>query len=353
MDQATILERWELAKKGELLETAAPSLVLPPEQPTHRYYRPLADAADEFVRWAQSPHEQVYTGFLDIDAQMRGIAPGEVAMVVGYSHSGKTLALMEMLRHNANRRVIYFCPDEPRTLTLIKLACLVHNINALELERRIAADDSAAIELLRETANAKFPNLVVIDDPVSIVDMDKAYEEVSSHWGNRPDLVVLDYLELLTGGGEDVASKANTVKAFGRRRDAPLLVLHQTSRTAGAEGRQITISSGAFGGEQQATHIIGVRRKLAEIRHRLREVNEKLASPGRTDKVERLMEERDYLTHESLIHQHTVTLNLVKCKRVGGELIEDGIDFEIAHGTGRLTPLKGNLPQQFRGMETF
>lgn len=347
MDAATITERWEMAKKGELVERPAPSLVLEPTA-EFRYYKPLADAADEFVRWAQSPHEQVYTGFSDIDRQMRGIAPGEVCMVVGYSHSGKTLALMEMLRHNADRRVIYFCPDEPRTLTLIKLTCLIHNMNALELESRIACDDRDAIELLRETAETRFPHLAVIDDPISVVDMEKATDEIAAHWGAKEDLVVLDYLELLQGGGEDVASKANTVKAWGRRRDVPLLVLHQTSRTSGAEGRQITISSGAFGGEQQATHIIGVRRKLAEIRGRIRDIDERLASSGRQASAERLMEERAALVHDEHIHKHTVTLNLVKCKRVGSELIEDGIDFEIEHGTGRLSPLRGDLPEQHR-----
>jgi hypothetical protein len=40
-----------------------------------------------------------------------------------------------------------------------------------------------------------------------------------------------------------------------------MLVLHQSSRTAGADGKKMTISSGAYGGEQQATHILGVRRK--------------------------------------------------------------------------------------------
>lgn len=345
MDAATITQRWERLKQGEPLD-AAPSAVSAIE---HRYYRPLADAADEFVRYAQSPQSQVYTGFREIDQQMRGIAPGELCLITGYSHSGKTLALMELLRHNANRRVIYFCPDEPRTLTLIKLACLSHNVNALELERRVSEDDPSAVSLLRATATESFPTLAVIDDPTTIVDMERATEEISDVWGAPPDLVVLDYLELLSGGGEDVPSKANTIKAWGRRHDLPLLVLHQTSRTSGAEGRNITISSGAFGGEQQATHIIGVRRKIAEIRSRLRDIEEKLASPGRQTSAEKLMEHKSMLEWEEKVHQHTVTVNLVKNKRVGGSLLEDGIDYEINHGTGRLTPLSnGDLPAQYR-----
>lgn len=346
MDTATIAERWEALKKGEQLDVAAP-LSLPVEK---RFYRPLADAADDFVRYAQSPQSQVYTGFTDIDKQMRGVAPGEMLFINGYSHSGKTLALMEVLRHNANRRIAYFCPDEPRTLTLIKLACIIHNINALELERRIAEDDPTAIELLRNTALTAFPTLAVIDDPMTIVDMERAYNEVSDVWGYQPDAIVFDYLELLTGGGEDVPSKANSLKAWGRRHNIPLIILHQTSRSSGAEGREIGISSGAYGGEQQATHIIGVRRKIAEIRSRLRDIEERLASPGRQTSAEKLMEARDDLEWQARVHRHTVTVNLVKNKRVGGELLEDGIDYEISQGTGRLTPLRNHdLPKQLEG----
>lgn len=362
MDPALILERVQAVKNGEPLHTGVAPLpspdldTLPDTPPTPRYYKPLTEAADAFVRWTQHPERQVFTGFKPIDDRMRGVAPGELAMIVGYSHSGKTLALMELLRNNRDRLVNYFCPDEPRVLTLVKLTCLVHDLNALDLERLIREDDYGAIELLRSTAAEHFSNLAVFDDPISIVDMERASEEIADIRGNKEDVVVLDYLELMQGGGEDVASKANTVKAWGRRRDVPLIVLHQTSRTSGADGRPITISSGAFGGEQQATHIIGVRRKLADINSRLRDVDEKLASGGKQTQAERLMEERAMLLRDAEVHRHTVTLNLVKNKRVGGELLEEGVDFEIGQGTGRLTPLRnGDLPLQYRmrHMEDF
>jgi len=310
----------------------------------HVYYRPLDEAAHEFVRWAQSPHERVYTGFADLDDQMRGIAPGEMTLVVGYSHSGKTLTMLEMLRTNRNKNVVYFVPDEPRTLVLIKLACVIHGVNAFDLERAIAADDERAIDLLRETANEYFPNLAVFDQPMALSDMEKAMGEVCDVWGQKPDLVVFDYLELLQGGGEDVPSKANTLKAWGRRHDVPLLVLHQTSRSSGADGRRMTISSGSFGGEQQATHIIGVRRKRFEIESQIRELEAKL---DRSTVSERAMEQLDLLRYNARIHAHTLTLNLVKNKRPAGNLLDD-IDFEIEQGTGRLSRLRdGELPRQF------
>lgn len=336
----------DLASKWEALKAGgeSPSLQSHQESKPPTYYKPLEEAADEFVRWAQSPHERIYTGFTDLDREMRGIAPGEMAMLIGYSHSGKTLTMLEMLKANRNKHVIYFVPDEPRPLVLIKLACVVHGMDAKELERLVAKDDPGAIDLLRQTAIDDFPTLAVLDQPMALSDMEKAMAEVSDVWGQKPDLVVFDYLELLQGGGEDVPSKANTMKAWGRRHDVPLLVLHQTSRSSGADGKRLTISSGSFGGEQQATHIIGVRRKRFEIESQIRDLEAKL---DRSSASERAMEQLDFLRYEARIHAHTLTLNLVKNKRPAGNLIDD-IDFEIEAGTGRLSRLtEGQLPEQF------
>jgi replicative DNA helicase len=339
-DKSALALKWEALMAGG----ESPPSSSTTETKTHSYYRPLEEAAHEFVRWAQSPHERIYTGFTDLDNEMRGIASGEMCLVIGYSHSGKTLTLLEMLKANHNKNVVYFVPDEPRTLVLIKLACVTHGVNAIDLERMVAADEPEAIDLLKQTANEFFPTLAVFDQPLSLSDMERAMGEVTDLWGQKPDLVVFDYLELLQGGGEDVPSKANTLKAWGRRHDVPLLVLHQTSRSSGADGKRLTISSGSFGGEQQATHIVGVRRKRFEIESQIRELEAKL---DKSTASERTMEQLDSLRYEARIHAHTLTLNLVKNKRPAGNLLDD-IDFEIEQGTGRLTRLRdGELPSQF------
>ncbi len=332
-------ERWDALGRGELIPTPDVSNATK----TRQYYNPLAHAADDFIHWAQHPQERIYLGFKDLDEEMRGIAPSEMCLINGYSHSGKTMFLLQILVANADKPVVYFCPDEPRTLTLIKLTCLMHGIPADMLEDQVANNDYKAIELLKETANQSFPNLAVFDQMMTLNEMENALGEIRDMWG-KPALLVFDYLELLNGGGEDVPSKANTLKAFGKRHNIPLLVLHQSSRTAGADGKKMTISSGAYGGEQQATHIIGVRRKKFEIEAQIREIEERLDTSKNT---ERLLERLDALRYELRIHQNTVTVNLVKCKRPASKLLDD-IDFEIEQGTGRLTRLKnGEFPSEF------
>lgn len=330
-----IVEGWKKVERGDS----------PPSSPTstnYRLYEPLSSAADSYVHWAQTPHERVYTGITALDKQMRGIAPGEMSMLVGHSHGGKTLVLLHMLTQNRNKKIALFIPDEPKTLVLTKLTCIHHGVDANELEYRVGQDDSAAIQLLRQTAEEDFPNLAVFDQPLIPSDMERAYGEVSDLWGEPPDLVVVDYLELVEAG-ETVPAKAQFLKAFGRRHNIPLLVLHQTSRTSGADGRKLTMSSGAYGGEQQATSLIGVRRKKYEI---MSEMTELLENLDRSH-TERKQDRFDMLRYELKVHEYTISLSLMKNKRPGGSLVDD-VDFELDVNTGRIYELKsGELPDQY------
>ena len=313
--------------------------VAPP--PEYRMYSPLSDAADSFVRWAQSPQERIHLGIPQIDAELRGIAPGEIAMMLGFAHGGKTLVLLHALRKNRDKHIALFIPDEPKQLVLTKLTCIHHRIDARELEARVAADDQDAINLLRQTAEEDFPNLAVFDQPLTASDMERAYGELCDVWGQVPELVVVDYLDLVEAG-ETVPDKATFLKGFGRRHDIPMLVLHQTSRTAGADGKKMTMSSGSYGGEQQATSIIGVRRKKYQIAHEINELIEKLDRSH----SERSQDRLEYLRMEARIHEYTVTVSLLKNKRPAGQLVDD-IDFELDATTGRLTELNGELPKQY------
>jgi replicative DNA helicase len=307
-------------------------------------YTPLSEAADSFVRWAQSPQERVHLGISRIDKELRGIAPGEIAMMLGFAHGGKTLLLLHALRNNRDKHIAMFIPDEPRQLVLTKLTCMHHGIDARELEARVAADDQEAIDLLRRTAEEDFPNLAVFDQPLTSSDMERAYGEVCDVWGQVPELVVVDYLDLVEAG-ETVPDKATFLKGFGRRHDVPILVLHQTSRHAGADGAKLTMSSGSFGGEQQATSIIGVRRKKYQIAHEMYELIEKLDRSH----SERAQDRLELLRHEAKVHEHTVTVSLLKNKRPAGQLVDD-IDFELDTATGRLRELDGELPEQYLQM---
>lgn len=306
-----------------------------------KHYRPFADAADRFIREAQQT-KRFYTGIPQFDEAMRGLSPGHLGVCVGYSHSGKTQLILHMLRHNSKAKIAFFTPDEPAPLLLTKLTSLTHNIPARELEERVANGDHDAINLLRQTAEEEFPNLIVFDKPLSASVLNDGYKEACDVWGEAADVCVVDYVDLVQGP-EVVPQKFDILKSFVSVNETALWAIHQTSRSGGAEGKAMTISSGNYGGEQHATMMIGVRRKKSALMAELAEMRVKhLRSP-----TEATTEKITMLEYDLGIHEYTLTANVVKNKRPGGGLVDE-LDFEMAASTGRLFQMEeGGYPQQW------
>jgi hypothetical protein len=222
---------------------------------------------------------------------------------------------------------------------LIKLVSLEYGVMAQDLEWRIANGDEGALKLIRDTAEQDYPNLAVFEDVDDLDSMHRALDEVESYWDDPTELIIFDFVDLLTYG--DAAAEGATrqkikaIKAFGRKR-APLMALHQTSRTAGADGAEQTISSGSFGGESEATYLVGVRRKRDYWGAAIRELEEKRrrsTSWGKKDD-EKLDEARWQLRQ----HLDTVTFTLLKNKRPPCTLVSEA-DFQLDANTGRISTL--------------
>ena len=310
----------------------------------YQHYRPLADAAEEFISEAQD-NERFYLGIEELDQQMRGVGASHLLLLNGFTHSGKTQVALHSMRHNRHKRVLMYTADEPASLVLAKLAAMTTGVGARELEERIMAEDREAMRLMREVATTEFPNLIVISKPLSPIVIEDGYEEACEVWSAEPEVIFLDYVELIQAG-DSVQAKFDYLKSFGIRKHKPLVALHQTSRSAGADGREMTISSGAYGGEQHATFVVGVRRKKYALLAEIRDLEAKLRKGGRgaDDAAWRLSQ----AVGDLAVAEYTVTINLVKSKRPGSMNVDE-IDMELALSTGRLYRLRpDSLPTQYK-----
>jgi KaiC/GvpD/RAD55 family RecA-like ATPase len=321
---------------GDLEENIISRLNLFEEQGVTEYVS-LDYAVDEYIEFSRHPENRVWTGIQPIDEATRGLAPGELAIINGFAHNGKTVLVVEMLIRNEGRPCILFTPDENRVAVLVKLSSAIHGISAEEFERRLNQNDDTAETMLREVAE-RFRNLAVFDENISLHTMDNAIRSVEETIG-KPDFVVFDYADLLNAE-LDTKEKVKALKRWGRTQRVPLFVIHQSSRTGGAGGSKVTITDGAFGGEQEAFIMIGVRRKLNMIKDQIMKLEERAESAGLSDKAYiKLMERIQYLREDQMPrHKDTITISLVKNKRPPMRLVDD-IDFKLDHLTGRLLPL--------------
>jgi hypothetical protein len=301
-------------------------------------YIPLDSAVDDYIQFSLHPENRVWTGIKEIDAATRGLAPGELCIINGFAHNGKTVLVVEILLKNEGMPVVLFTPDETRTAVLVKLASAIHGISAEEFERRLNQGDQHAEDMLREVAE-RFKNLAVFDENVSLHSMDRAIKSCEAVFG-KVKLAIFDYADLLSAE-LDTRGKLKALKAWGKDHELPFIVLHQSSRSQGAGGQAVTITSGGYGGESEAFIMIGVRRKINMLKDQIAKLEERLESPNMSDKAyTKIMERINWIQQDQIPrHKDTITVSLVKNKRPPMTLVDD-IDFRLDQDTGRLLPLR-------------
>ena len=300
-------------------------------------YVPLSSAVDDYIEFSKHPERRVWTGIKEIDEATRGLAPSELALINGFAHNGKTVLVIEILLKNEGKVCILFTPDETRTAVLVKLASSEWGISAEEFERRLNQGDTEAERMLREIAE-RFKNLAVFDENVSLRSMDTAIESVREAVG-EPAFCVFDYADLLNSE-LDTKGKLKALKAWGKDHDLPFFVLHQSSRSGGAGGQQVTMTSGGYGGESEAFIMIGVRRKINMYREQVRQLQERADNTSNDKAYQKLVDRIRYIEDDLIPrHRDTITINLMKNKRPPMHLVDD-IDFKLDQNTGRLIRIK-------------
>lgn len=246
--------------------SAAPSgaLEAPARQRAYKYVHPLSDAAQGLIDYAQNPEGRFMLGLHDIDVMTRGFGRKELVYVTGRAHSGKTQVVLQAICNNPDRRIIVFTPDETSELVLSKLVAMHHGIDSEDIERRIKANDQAAIDIVRKTATHDFRNLIVIDESLTMGQMFEAVQEAEDFWGGKVDCIVVDFLELIPSGDEGhdgVVAKSQAMKRFAHDIDAPVICLHQASRSSGTRGQAAGMNAMRYGGETEAIFVLEVFRK--------------------------------------------------------------------------------------------
>ena len=234
--------------------------------PAYKYIEPTATAFDSFVDYVRNDDGRFLLGFPEVDLCMRGLARGEMLLVVGHSHNGKSQVLYNSIVNallNTNGHILLFSPDEPRELVAQKLHCIAFGRNGQELEEQIKAGDEAVLEEVRSASHTLFDRILINDGALTFTEMSDALKEAQDYWGRHPDFAMVDYLELQPGESDHtgVVAKAQGLKRWSKEASIPLAVVHQAGRGSGDRHKPAAITAGKYGGEQEALAVLGVYRR--------------------------------------------------------------------------------------------
>lgn len=229
------------------------------------YYRPLSEVTRDYVRWATSEHPRVGTGFDFFDSRTQGgCAAGEVLMFQARSGVGKTAVAGNIVAGNRHLPTVFFSLEMHARYIAMRLAAITTGTATKRIEYDLRTTGrSLALQELVEL----YPRLAIIDKPgMSLKEMGVACQEAAQVWQEHPQLIVIDFLELIGGvpslsAVEAVDKVARKVKDFAREQDAVVLLLHQVGRGEGGAGEEpLSMASGRYGGEISADYVLGAYR---------------------------------------------------------------------------------------------
>lgn len=263
------------------------------EKPTK--FALTSTVVDNLIGFISNPTERWYLGLPELDLATRGVGRGEVLMVVGRSHTGKSQVLLNgivwNLVNHPDAHVVIFSMDEPRELVTMKLYCLLRGRASSDVEDAIKRRDKDVLADLEQAGAQELSRVAIVDEPMKPDGMTDAMTEARAWWGCDPSFVMMDYLELLPGGDADatgVTTKAQNIKRWAKQQRVPVGLVHQAGRGSGEPGKAAGIYAGRYGGEQEAIFVMEVYRKRDRY--------------GLTD-------------WETQYHEHSININLCKNKR--------------------------------------
>ena len=255
--QDEVAERLAVAQGGEADSDKQPNR-----------WATTSKVVENLIGFIRNPAERWYLGFPEIDLATRGVGKGEVLLVVGRSHTGKSQILLNSIVTNlvndSTAHVVIFSMDEPRELVAMKLFCLLQGRSSTDVEEAIKAGDRNVIDALGLASERELSRVAIIDESMSLEAMSAAMDEAREWWGTNPSFCMIDYLELMVGGDADatgVTSKAQALKRWAKTERVPVGLVHQAGRTAGERGKAAGIHAGRYGGEQEAIFVMEVYRK--------------------------------------------------------------------------------------------
>jgi replicative DNA helicase len=224
--------------------------------------RDLPEVKAELYRWASSDIVRVPIGYSFFDDRTQGgMAPGQVMIMLARTGVGKTWFLVNVAVNQPQIPTVFFSLEMHGRYILERLASVYSDTATTVIETGMRTHGASSAV---EAAASGLPLLHIEDEPdLGLGDMTKVLDDYETRVGQRPRLVLIDYLELISTWGESqmdsVQSMARALKNFAREHDVALVVLHQVKRgEANAGHKQLDLTDGKFGGEESADYVLGM-----------------------------------------------------------------------------------------------
>ncbi len=178
------------------------------------------------------------TGFIDLDALTSGLQPSDLVIIAARPSMGKTAFVLNIAEHLAfkkNQCIAIFSLEMSKEQLVNRMFSLESGIDAQAL-RTGNLKDSEWGQLI-ESADVIAKSKLIIDDTPSISVAKLISKCRKFKMDHGLSLVMIDYIQLMTGNGKasesrqnEIAEISRSLKALARELNVPVIALSQLSR---------------------------------------------------------------------------------------------------------------------------
>ena len=180
----------------------------------------------------------IATGFIDLDYRTSGLQPSDLILIAARPSMGKTAFVLNIADYVGVRRqktCLIFSLEMSKEQLVNRMLAMESNVDSQKLRTGTLtdADWDAVVEGIGTIGNSK----LMIDDTPSIFVMElrSKCRKIKLEYGL--DLVMIDYLQLMTGSvknsdnrQQEISEISRSLKALARELNAPVIALSQLSR---------------------------------------------------------------------------------------------------------------------------
>jgi replicative DNA helicase len=175
------------------------------------------------------------TGLTDLDRSTAGFEPGDLIIVAGRPSMGKTSLAMNIAQYTAQRRgapAVFFSMEMRRTELVSRC---VASESGVDLQMLRAADlTGEGWRKVTEATTAIQDIPLFVDDSPALTLMEVRSRARNVKQRNGLSLIVVDYLQLMTGEGEnrtnEVSAISRGLKSLAKELEVPVIALSQLNR---------------------------------------------------------------------------------------------------------------------------
>lgn len=179
------------------------------------------------------------TGFIDLDYKLSGLQPSDLILVAARPSMGKTAFVLNIAQYVAfkkNRSVAIFSLEMSKEQLVNRLFSLESQVDAQALRTGNMKDSDW--EKLIEGAGIIGQSKLIIDDTPGISVSELRSKCRKYKLENDLDLIIIDYLQLMTGSGgrknesrqQEISEISRSLKGLARELNVPVIALSQLSR---------------------------------------------------------------------------------------------------------------------------